>query len=93
MKSFNQFIQESDMTIFRRKPNKVSAFQWKGNKEEIPDDIKNHKMFSMTGDNITIKTKEGTMKASINDWIVIGVAGELFPVKPEIFKKNYEEQS
>ena len=77
---------------FRRKPNVISAFQWKGVVDDIPDEIKNHKMFTMKGNTVSIKTLEGTMVASLNDWIVIGVAKELFPVKPDVFKKNYAKE-
>ena len=88
------FMVESEETAdkYRRKPNVISAFQWKGISSDIPDEIKNHKMFSMKGNTISIKTMEGTMVASINDWIVIGVAKELFPVKPDVFKKNYSKE-
>lgn len=37
-----------------------------------------------------IDTLEGKMKANIGDWIVTGVNGEQYPVKPDIFKKTYE---
>jgi hypothetical protein len=37
-----------------------------------------------------IKTLEGRMKASPKDWIVCGLKGELYPVKPAIFKLTYE---
>lgn len=37
-----------------------------------------------------IETLEGTMKASKGDWIITGVDGERYPVKPEIFAKTYE---
>lgn len=37
-----------------------------------------------------IDTLEGKMKADIGDWIVTGVNGEQYPVKPDIFKKTYE---
>lgn len=30
------------------------------------------------------------MTASLGDYIVKGVDGEFYPVKPEIFKKTYE---
>ena len=37
-----------------------------------------------------IDTLEGVMKASPGDWIVTGVYGEKYPVKPDIFEKTYE---
>ena len=37
-----------------------------------------------------IETEEGTMKAEVGDYIVRGVEGEIYPVKPDIFSKTYE---
>ncbi|MFC0559661.1 hypothetical protein [Halalkalibacter alkalisediminis] len=38
---------------------------------------------------VKIETLEGTMIASPCDWIVIGIHGEKYPVKPDIFEKTY----
>lgn len=38
-----------------------------------------------------IETLEGTMRASVGDYIITGVDGEQYPCKPDIFKKTYEE--
>ena len=38
-----------------------------------------------------IKTLEGTMLASINDYIIKGVSGEFYPCKPDIFAATYEK--
>lgn len=37
-----------------------------------------------------IKTLEGTMIAGTGDYIIQGVAGEIYPCKPDIFEKTYE---
>lgn len=37
-----------------------------------------------------IETLEGRMKAEKGDWIITGVNGEKYPVKPDIFEKTYE---
>lgn len=37
-----------------------------------------------------IDTLEGTMRASIGDYIITGVDGEQYPCKPDIFEKTYE---
>jgi len=37
-----------------------------------------------------IPTLEGVMLARQGDWIVKGVHGELYPVKPDIFAETYE---
>ena len=39
---------------------------------------------------IMIKTLEGDMCADFGDYIVKGVNGEFYPVKPDIFEKSYE---
>jgi hypothetical protein len=39
---------------------------------------------------LDIATLEGVMHAEPGDWIVKGVEGEFYPVKPEIFRKTYE---
>ena len=41
----------------------------------------------------TIKTLEGEMRATTGHWIVRGVEGELYPVKPDIFIRTYEPVS
>jgi hypothetical protein len=39
---------------------------------------------------VNIETLEGIMTASAGDWIVKGIHGEKYPVKPDIFQKTYE---
>lgn len=37
-----------------------------------------------------VKTLEGDMKAQIGDYIIIGLRGEPYPRKPDVFAKKYE---
>lgn len=39
---------------------------------------------------LRIKTLEGEHWAALGDWIVKGVEGEFYPVKPSIFEATYE---
>ena len=39
---------------------------------------------------VQIKTLEGTMTASDGDWIIIGVNGEIYPCKNDVFEKSYD---
>lgn len=39
---------------------------------------------------VEIPTLEGTMVASDGDWIIMGVKGEFYPCKNEIFLATYE---
>lgn len=40
---------------------------------------------------IPIETLEGTMRATVGDYIIRGVNGEFYPCKPDIFEKTYEK--
>ena len=40
---------------------------------------------------LMIPTLEGEMTASLGDWIICGVKGELYPCKPDIFEAAYEK--
>ena len=40
---------------------------------------------------VEIKTLEGWMRAHPGDYIIRGVAGELYPCKADIFRQTYEE--
>jgi hypothetical protein len=40
-----------------------------------------------------IKTLEGTMTAELGDYVILGVAGELYPCKPGIFFRTYDAVS
>ena len=41
-------------------------------------------------DGLKIKTIEGVMSASVGDWIIKGVKGEIYACKPDIFAATYE---
>lgn len=47
--------------------------------------------FFLASDLATIRTLEGDHHVSIGDWIIQGVAGELYPCKPDIFAATYDE--
>ena len=44
-----------------------------------------------TDEEVIIATREGKMKANIGDYIIRGVDGEIYPCKPDIFHKTYDE--
>lgn len=39
---------------------------------------------------LLVGTLEGPLRAEPGDWIVRGTVGELYPVKPEVFRETYE---
>ena len=79
---------------FRKKPVVIEAIQWNGiNLEELKWFMKdkfNGTVVSEVTFELGIPTLEGTMTASLGDWIIKGVAGEFYPCKPDIFVATYE---
>jgi len=81
---------------FRKRPVIIEAVQWRtDNLDEIIDGLRleNDSLKSVypTSDGgLYIRTLEGQMLASHGDWIIKGVAGELYPCKPDIFERTYE---
>ena len=43
-----------------------------------------------TDKELDIETLEGTIHASVGDYIITGVRGEKYPCKPDIFEQTYE---
>lgn len=41
-------------------------------------------------DGIDVRTLEGVMTAGKADWVILGIAGELYPCKDDIFRATYE---
>lgn len=84
------------MARYRKKPVVIEAFQYRGNnKENIPDwfleSINNGTSYYVHFNELYISTLEGVHHVSNGDYIIKGVNGELYPCKPDIFEKTYEE--
>lgn len=78
--------------LFRKKPVVIEALQYVGNnKAEVMAFMSaNEFVEDFMSDDIQIKTLEGTMNATLDDWIIKGVKGEFYPCKPDIFEATYE---
>lgn len=83
-----------------KKPVEVECFKWDGDLKlqdgtyyvpewAIEAEQKGVLLFKGQGD-LYIKTLEGDMLANIGDYIIKGVNEELYPCKPDIFKKTYD---
>jgi hypothetical protein len=88
------------MKKYRKKAVVIDAIQWDGT-EKMADKLINSAGINgamyVAGDHvynispeIAIPTLECVMSASPGDWIVKGIAGEFYPVKPDIFKATYD---
>lgn len=82
---------------YRKKPVIIEAIQFEDNSDRI---IEIHEFMGGATTRVNyedkdnpylkIETLEGTMKASVGDYIIKGVNGEFYPCKPDIFEKTYE---
>lgn len=77
------------MPKYQKKPVVIEAVMWTGMNITEMCLFTNNEVFIDDG-KLEIDTLEGTMKASIGDYIIKGVRGEFYPCKPEIFKETYE---
>jgi len=84
---------------FRKKPVVIEAIQWTGNNGMELLDFATDGPIPLWGDDFTVDsekgqvqilTLEGTHVASLGDWIIRGLKGELYPCKPDIFEMTYE---
>ena len=48
-------------------------------------------IYDVVNSNLYIDTLEGRMRADVYDYIIKGLRGELYPCKPDVFEKKYEE--
>ena len=75
-----------------KKPTVVDVMQFNDQHDamEIETWTNQKAKYRKNKDTMDIETLEGVMSASSGDYIVKGVNGEFYPVKPDIFEKTYE---
>jgi uncharacterized protein YeeX (DUF496 family) len=82
---------------YTKKPVTIEAVQWKGDNRKDIWDFCTLAYFNTdfeTGDlRLMIQTLEGTMEASVGDYIIKGIKGEFYPCKPDIFLLTYDPVS
>ena len=77
---------------YRKKPVEIEAVQWMADNFVEVDEFMGdcpHSTYPAEG-KVEINTLEGTMLATVGDWIIRGVNGEYYPCKPDIFEKTYD---
>ena len=80
---------------YRKIPVVIKAVQWTGTGEDMVDISKlaedSPRTIRMFKGCLEIGTLEGVMTALLGDWIIRGIAGEIYPCKDEIFRATYQE--
>ena len=81
----------SMIKCYKKKPVVIEAIQY--TKENYGEclDFCGESYYGNLNDDIIIETLEGQHKASLGDYIIKGVKGEIYPCEPDIFEMTYEE--
>jgi len=87
---------------YRKNPVTIEAVRWTGDnlKEIVGNFISMHPSAKkwtweeyeqvVAKEGLKIFTLEGKRMASIGDYIIKGIKGEIYPCKPDIFEATYE---
>ena len=82
-----------NMMKYRKKPVVIEAIRYMID-DSLPDwfmdRVSDNSIITHSDGTCEIKTLEGIMKADKGDFIILGVNGEVYPCKPDIFEKTYE---
>lgn len=85
------------MGKFRKKPVDIEAVKYKVRGDlQAPSapqwllDAVTDGTVTVFDDHARIRTLEGVHRANINDYIIRGVKGELYPCKPDVFHLTYD---
>lgn len=76
---------------YRKKPVVIEAFRYNidSRPEWFQNEVTANKIVTFN-DRCNIITLEGVMVGNKGDWIIMGVKGEIYPCKPDIFEATYE---
>lgn len=90
-------IRNGDAVVARKKPVEIEAFHMTADRFDSNVDWPSwmHEawgttLFRREDGGIGVHTLEGDHKISVNDWVIRGVKGELYPCKPDIFEATYD---
>lgn len=75
-----------------KKPVKIEAMQWTGDNLTAVLAFSSS-CFSYEKNSkpiLAVATLEGTMTASVGDYIIKGIQGEFYPCKPDVFELTYD---
>ena len=75
---------------YKRKPVVIEATQYDGTNFQELAEFVGKDLIANQDNEIFIRTLEGDMKVSINDYVIKGVKGEFYPCKPDVFESTYE---
>lgn len=76
------------MPKFRNRPVEIEA--WLNDPlDDMPNWVIDEVLEADDGA-LYLHTLEGKMRADVGDWVILGIKGEVYPCKPDIFAATYE---
>jgi len=72
-----------------KRPLVIKAIKWDGNEKTLNLIRQQAEGVYIEDGNLIIPTLEGDMRANVGDYVIIGLRGESYPCKPDIFHKSY----
>lgn len=78
---------------YKKKPIVIEAFRFQIDDvmpELFHDKVITNEIITYADGTCDIHTLEGVMKAGKGDYIILGIKGEVYPCKPDIFEQTYE---
>ena len=77
------------INTYRKKPVSIMAMQFTGDNLDLLIEFCGRDLL-VDGECIFIRSLEGHVAVSKDDYIICGIKGEFYPCKPDIFEKSYE---
>lgn len=77
------------MPRYRKKAIIIDAWQNLPENLSVPNWVQESAR-GVVGDPLRVYTAEGVMTANPGDWLIRGIANEVYPCKPDIFAATYE---
>lgn len=83
-----QYTQNIKDAFWFSEDGSLDIPDWLQDASELP--VHRLGSISLVADQTTIHTLEGFVTVSLDDYIIQGIAGEIYPCKPDIFAASYE---
>ena len=74
----------------RKRPITVTAVQWTGENFDEVAALDPQRVLHSEGSHLLVLTLEGALTGRVGDWIIKGIAGEVYPCAADIFAMTYE---
>jgi len=79
-----------------KKPIEMEAVQWTGTQESL-EEIKKlgseRIVYHKISGSLFIRTFDESLEVGIDDWVIKGANGGIYPCKPDMFEETYDKEA